>query len=30
MNATATVAPDEISADMDHSAWMLMLRGVAA
>jgi uncharacterized membrane protein HdeD (DUF308 family) len=30
MNATATIAPDSLSADMDHSAWMLMLRGLAA
>jgi len=30
MNATATIATDRASPNMDHSAWMLMLRGAAA
>ena len=30
MNATVPIATDEPVADTDHSAWMLMLRGVAA
>jgi len=30
MNATATIAREQVFAEKDHSAWMLMLRGIAA